>query len=184
MTNETTEATRIHPFEAAGLGIAPFKFVGMDRKVGPIDLGGGMFAGAPGQPMGTCDYCGNGIADCCNIKSADGKFFVVGTTCVEKTTSKGARLLTEVQQAVKAARKVATDARNAAKIEAARAGLEIEAVREYLASKESPNAYRASKGDTLLDWAVWMMRSAGTTGRLEVARVVAAVQEKISKVAA
>jgi hypothetical protein len=34
--------------------------------------------------MGTCDYCGNGIANICHIKSADGKQFRVGCDCVNK----------------------------------------------------------------------------------------------------
>lgn len=72
MSSET-----IHTFEQAGLGKAPFRFVGMFEKRGPIPCPDGTMIGAPGQPMGTCDFCGNGIAQCCQIESADGKIFVV-----------------------------------------------------------------------------------------------------------
>lgn len=82
-------ATHIHKFEMAGLGKAPFKFVGIEELRGPITLLGGIQVGAPGQPMGSCDYCGNGIAICCRIRSSDGKEFVVGSTCVGKVGDKG-----------------------------------------------------------------------------------------------
>lgn len=45
----------IHPFEAANLGIAPFRFVGCTENV---------FVAHPGavpKAGGSCDYCGNGI---------------------------------------------------------------------------------------------------------------------------
>lgn len=75
----------LHPFESAGLGKAPFRYVGMEHKVGPVMMADGITQiGAPGQPMGTCDYCLNGIAFCFRIRSADGKEFTVGCDCVEK----------------------------------------------------------------------------------------------------
>lgn len=83
----------IHRFEAAGLGKAPFRFLGAEERRGPIkflDESGVMLeVGAPGQPMGTCDYCGQGIAICCKIRSADGREFIVGTDCVRKTGDAG-----------------------------------------------------------------------------------------------
>lgn len=80
---ETIRET-VHKFEAAGLGKAPFTFLGMERRVGPIDLGNGMSVGAPGQPMGVCDFCGTGIADCYIIRSADDKHSIVGCDCIRK----------------------------------------------------------------------------------------------------
>jgi len=70
-----------HAFERAGLGLAPFRYAGMEEKVYVA------FPGAPAQPAGTCDYCGNGIKYCCHVKSADGKEFIVGTDCIEKVHS-------------------------------------------------------------------------------------------------
>lgn len=62
------EATYIHPFEKAGLGVAPFRFDGYAEIVFQI----------PGQAPragGSCDYCGTGIRDAFYVKSADGKRF-------------------------------------------------------------------------------------------------------------
>ena len=73
---------KLHPFEISGLGLAPFRFVGFERKVGPINLADGLTIGAAGQPMGMCDHCGQGIANCFSIKSSDGKTFIVGSDCV------------------------------------------------------------------------------------------------------
>lgn len=82
---------KVHVFEKAGLGKAPFTFIGMYVDRGPKNMGNGYTVGSPGQPMGTCDYCGTGIANCCRIQSSDGKVFVVGTDCVEKTGDSGLR---------------------------------------------------------------------------------------------
>lgn len=90
---------KIHKFEEAGLGKAPFQVVGVHEERGPkvtyID-GIRCESGAPGQPVGTCDYCGTGIADCYEIRSSDGKEFVVGSDCVAKTGDAG--LKTKVDQ--------------------------------------------------------------------------------------
>ena len=53
----------IHVFEKAGLGVAPFRFVGVEERRGPIQISATLFVGAPGQPMGSCQLCGTGIAD-------------------------------------------------------------------------------------------------------------------------
>lgn len=64
----------IHPFERAGLGIAPFRCTGVEEKVyGPCN-----------QPAGTCDYCGNGIKYVYHVRSSDGKEFGVGCDCIRK----------------------------------------------------------------------------------------------------
>lgn len=71
----------MHAFERAGLGVAPFRCAGMSEKVYVA------FPGAPAQPAGTCDYCGNGIRYCCHIKDSSGKEFIVGTDCVMKVNA-------------------------------------------------------------------------------------------------
>lgn len=85
MSNSIAKPAKQHPFEAAGLGLAPFRCIGAETRVGPIRLPGGIEVGAPGQPMGTCDFCGTGIAECYVIRSSDGKQFIVGCDCVAKT---------------------------------------------------------------------------------------------------
>ena len=71
-----------HKFELAGLGKAPFVCVGLFQKV--HDCGDGIT-----KPAGTCDFCSNGILNCYLIKSADGKTFIVGSECVNKTGDSG-----------------------------------------------------------------------------------------------
>ena len=91
-------ANTIHPFEAAGLGIAPFRCTGVVEKSGPIKYPNGMEVGAPGQPMGTCEFCGNGIKYCCQIVSHDGRHFEVGCDCVEKLHREDNALATAAQR--------------------------------------------------------------------------------------
>jgi hypothetical protein len=88
-----------HPWERAGLGNHPYRVVGVETRVGPIHLPNGIMVGAPGQAMGTCDYCGQGIKECFKILAADGKRFEVGCDCVRRAyTEVGER----VPNAVKA----------------------------------------------------------------------------------
>jgi hypothetical protein len=91
MTTKTDNQNEVgtHVFERSGCGRAPFRFVGCFEDRGPKNLGNGFMVGSPGQPMGVCAHCGTGIAICCTIRDADGKHFVVGSTCVEKTGDDG-----------------------------------------------------------------------------------------------
>lgn len=106
-----------HAFERAGLGIAPFHYVGMYEKVYVA------FPGAPAQPSGTCDYCGNGIRYCCQIQSADGKKFIVGTDCVAKVNAESN--VANVKTMESDAKKLAREKRQA-KAAAKRAQREVE----------------------------------------------------------
>ena len=108
-----------HPFEAAGLGQAPFKVRGWERRVGPerfVKNGVEMMAGAPGQPMGSCDFCGTGISICITVESADGKRFVVGSECVLRTHQ-------ECDEVVAQVKKVRAEVRRARQAEVRRARL-------------------------------------------------------------
>lgn len=91
-----------HVFERAGLGLAPYKFLGMEEKRGPIvtELGGGIrqMVGSPGQPMGCCQYCSTGIAYCYWLQSADGKKFYVGSECILKSGDAGLRKVVKDEQ--------------------------------------------------------------------------------------
>lgn len=78
-----------HVFTRSGNGQAPFRCVGYSHRVGPLVLADGSQVGYEGQPMGTCDHCGTGIAECFEILSADGKRFIVGSSCVFKTNDAG-----------------------------------------------------------------------------------------------
>jgi hypothetical protein len=68
---------KVHIFEAAGLGQAPFRLVGMTEKV---------YRAADGTtfPGGTCAFCGTGIRYAFEVSGADGSKFVVGSDCITR----------------------------------------------------------------------------------------------------
>jgi len=82
MKTDNTANVGKHAFEIAGLGLAPFKFVGASENF--ITYPDGTTKAA-----GTCDYCGTGIRLECRIVSADHKESVVGCNCIEKVGDTG-----------------------------------------------------------------------------------------------
>src|SRR6476661_4497421 len=68
MENTTTQTTKtwVHPFEAAGLGKAPYRFTSWWRE------------------RNGCMFCGTGIMNCFGVQAADGKRFHVGCDCIYK----------------------------------------------------------------------------------------------------
>jgi ribosome-binding protein aMBF1 (putative translation factor) len=94
MTNQDSnrDGLKIHPFEARGLGKAPFRFAGQihqDLCYGEAILNRAEYEktgiALTTQPGGTCDYCGTAIKKMYQIVSSDGKTFKVGCDCVMKT---------------------------------------------------------------------------------------------------
>ena len=71
-------ADKQHPFEAARLGAAPFVCLGVSERWHEMP-------GFGRKPGGCCAYCGTGILYAYRIRSADGREFDVGSSCVEKT---------------------------------------------------------------------------------------------------
>ena len=159
----TTQAT-IHPFEKSGLGKAPFRYIGMvaqdiqygQRVVGSI--GGIEITTNPG---GTCDHCGHAILNMFRVQSSDGKTFKVGCDCIRKVDPK-------LSIAISSDMKSYRDARDVARIERAKTHLDDLA----LTSQPHPNAYRASQGETLSDYCLWMFSNAGSTGKITVCRII------------
>lgn len=164
------DTIKIHPFEKAGLGAAPFKCVGAYEKRGPIksyDAKSGVTLeiGYAGQPMGTCDYCGTGIALCFEIKSADGKKFIVGSDCVLRTHTAATAGLTDAErqlvQTVKRENKRLKDAAMDGRIEKAFGSLWS----EY-------NRVLAALGRRGVDYILFCHRFAGRSGKTKVARMI------------
>lgn len=168
MPTRTDSAQEIgmHVFERAGLGKAPFQFIGMERKVGPIKLANGMECGAPGQAMGSCEFCGTGIADCCQIRSADGKTFIVGTTCVNKTGDIGLIKAYKRSPEYRDHQRKTRHDRETKKIEELKSKMEDPATRERLSSMPHPSEYHKEK--TALDYAEWMMDHSGNSGKIRL----------------
>lgn len=167
MSNATTPSG-LHLFEKAGLGKAPFRVMGVSNKVGPIrhEKNGITYeVGSPGQPMGCCEYCGQGIKECWSIKSSDGNVFDVGCECVTKTGDAG---LTNVVNAHKA--KINREKRKD------KGNRDREFVDETLADASAaarlaamPHPRAAINADyfgslTALDYAAFMRKNSGNAG--------------------
>ena len=157
----------IHPFEKAGLGKAPFKFVGM-REIAFV------IPGVMNKAGGSCDYCGTGIRWACDIVGADGKRFKVGTDCVRKVHAKGTPLLNEMELAMKnakaavAAKKAAVAAEKlAARVKVAET--KLEAAPELLKGAPHPFGFG---GKTLRDYVEFLLRFGGAAGRTKACKFV------------
>lgn len=176
-------APTIHPWEKAGLGRAPFQWLRVSRRVGPIRYIGKdgleIQVGAPGQPMGCCAYCGEGIAECHEICSADGKRFIVGCDCVRRVSAPGSKVLTDVERASRDLRNKAARKRTAkaAKVSKARVAelLADEALCERLRAKPSAYPWKAAEGATALDDAEWLAEHAGHAGRVKLIKQLEAL---------
>lgn len=165
----------LHPFERAGLGLAPFRLSYVEERRGPIrtQIEPGIFVevGAPGQPMGTCDYCGQGIAICCGIESADGRRFIVGSDCVAKLERESNRADTATDALIREVKRNVRSlqiARESKRIEAAKLAIGNKA--EALAAQPHPKA----AGLTLLDYVRFLFANGGHSGQLRAARYVEA----------
>lgn len=160
---------QVHAFERAGLGKAPFRVVGVEVRYGPIpilDKNGhptGGSVGAPGQPMGTCQFCSQGIAECWIIRSSDGKTFDVGCECVRKTGDAGLR------KSMAPHKRKMDHAKADARIERAKESMMDADVIHALESQPAP---RGSRAPNALSWVRWMMQNAGRAGMIRAARLV------------
>ena len=96
---------RMHKWEEAGLGQAPFAFNCVTQNAGS---------------RATCDYCGTAITYEFWIDSHDGKRFKVGCDCVAKVEHDN-NLLDDVQRAQARLQAAQREARKAAKLAAAEA---------------------------------------------------------------
>lgn len=106
---KTDDATLVgaHVFTRSGLGAAPFRFLKMFEKTYQAH------PDAPRQPGGSCAHCGTAITIHCEIQSADGRKFVVGSTCVEKTGDAGLIRAFRQSPAVRAKARAARAAKDA-----------------------------------------------------------------------
>ena len=155
-----------HIFERADLGKAPFKYVGYSEERGPKYLGNGLWAGAPGQPMGSCDYCGTGIAHVFHVKSADGHRFKVGSECVKKLGDAGLRRVISAE-----VRKHQLE-REERRIQAVRAIWDAcERLRIECEDYHHPSPYMNKQGLSYRDYVEFMFDgNGGHSGCLRVAR--------------
>lgn len=172
----------IHKFEQAGLGLAPFRVIGCFEDRGPHrhtnSDGIETIVGSPGQAMGCCEYCFTGIALCFQIKSSDGKQFVVGSSCVYKTGDKG--LVDPVKRTVNRLASKARKEREAKRIAEGVEYLAREDVRAQLDALPHPRDWARDQGQTMLDSVVWMMANAGNSGKLRTIRQARKLTEVVA----
>jgi hypothetical protein len=170
----------IHPFEAAGLGTAPFKFVGSWRSIYVA------CQGAPAQPGSSCDYCGQSISDVYDILSADGKRFHVGSDCVMKVYARSDIGVDDVAKDVAAAKRVL--GREKREEKSKRDWDDVNATWDNITQEtkdrmgELPHPMGFSDRETgkpltLWDWAEWMYNHAGLKGRKQVMKVIKKYEE-------
>lgn len=182
-------AAKVHPFEARGLGSAPFRCIGVERRVGPIrTIVGGVTCevGAPGQPMGTCAYCGTGIADCYAVKSSDGKEFVVGCDCVRRVSAEFdgtippdfRRAIAKLEREKRDEKRVEKEAKVAARVVVVREILSANP--NLLKDEQHPSPWRATQGETLRDYAEWVLSNAGASGRDAICKMVEQAAAKVT----
>lgn len=157
---ETKQVETIHAFEKAGLGKAPFRYLGMvyqDISYGLLNIkvqgANGELIDAQTTPGGTCDYCGHYILNMFRIESADGKKFKVGCDCIRKCGDAG--LVKIAKDQISAAERTKR-AEKKIKAEAAAKDLCFATDFEQFRSIPHPTSYRATEGETMADWCEWM----------------------------
>lgn len=153
---------RIHPFEEAGLGKAPFHFDGVTENV--YTTGNG----AHSQPGGCCKYCFHGIRYEFWVVSADGERFPVGCDCIRKISSKGSKMLSEAEKAQKELKRQKAEEKLQTRIKSAKAILDSDS--NLLADMPHPSEWR--KEDSLRDYVNWMFENAGNSGMTRACRII------------
>ena len=143
----------VHPFEKAGLGKAPFRYVGASEN--HIKHADGSM-----QPAGTCDYCGTGISLQMHIKSSDSRCFIVGCDCVQKLDwednqlSKLAKAVQNKHRSVQAKKRTQVQAENLETL--------IEENKEKLMALPHPKGWETK---TYLDYILWLAPKCEKTGK-------------------
>lgn len=171
----------VHPFERAGLGTAPFRYVGSTDTAAGVDGMGLRRVGetADGHtvhttPGGTCAYCGMAIVILCKVRSADGRRFHVGTDCIARVGEWDPRLAAAAKRAKLARNRARKAARDGARIAAALEALP--AARANLEAQPHPSPRAAARGLTLADWVDFIFERGGTAGKLRACKAIEAAR--------
>lgn len=155
------EKSKVHPFERAGLGMAPFRFVG--HFVSKYQA----CPGAPIQPGSSCDYCGTGIMDVFRIRSTDGKEFKVGCDCVRRTYAQfDGTIPPEFRKAIAEMERQKREVKRQAKWEKAVAQRKetlaaLQAQPALFADQPHPTPSMANAGKTLRDYYLYCLEHGG-----------------------
>jgi hypothetical protein len=160
----TTPATVAHVFETAGLGQAPYKFLGIRKVTFQACYG------APVQPGACCMFCSTGIVYQFWLRSADNKTFFVGSDCIYKSGDAGLKSI--IDPHVKAHEAEMRRERENHFISEFKAFTERVDYwkRTELTGQPHPNSYWASTGKTLADYQFFCYSHAGQSAKAKMAR--------------
>ncbi len=137
-----------HPFEAAGLGTAPFQFLFCERVVAD-----------------NCQFCGTKIRYRFFCKGADGHRFFVGSDCVKKTSA-DTRFGYDVESADRLIRKDAADEALRCRVEFAHAALDA----DLALLTDMPHSL-GWRGKSARNEVVWLL-NAGKTNTTKAVRMI------------
>lgn len=159
-----TPVKQIHVFEKAGLGAAPYQYLGIEKQ------------------STSCQYCGTGILFKFWLRSADGKQFFVGSDCIFKSGDAG--LARVISDDVRKHQKELRDDRSAALVATFESFLKANP--DFFANDKRPHpyAYYAAQGKTQGDYNKFCYEHAGTSKKASLARqflIAAGVQLPATK---
>lgn len=164
--------SRVHPFERAGFGHAPYKCTGHTRMVFRA------VPDAPAQPGTCCDYCGTGIMDVYFVKSEDGVTFKVGCDCVWKVFREfDGTIPPDFRQEVARVEAEKRDERRRIRHDrvmarVARVRTALDAAPALFANQPHPYEYHAKQGKTLRDYYEWVLAHGGDNGRISTCQII------------
>lgn len=159
MKTDNQEHVGRHVFEIAGLGLAPFRFVGLSENAL-------RFPDGSSKAGGSCDYCGAGIRWECHIRSADGRRSKIGCDCVRKCGDAGLLQAYKSSPEFRAHQRQLREAKNAMVFGALKALIAVHA--DQLRAMPHPhNFVDRQSGNPLnrLDYVNWMFDHCGASGR-------------------
>lgn len=164
MRTDNIAEVGMHVFERAGLGVAPYSFVGCYEKVFQA------CPDAPRQPGASCDYCGTGIMLVFEVRSSDGKVFKVGCNCINKTGDAGLIKAYKNSPEVRARTAMMRHAREDRIIN--QFLTEMPGYFDSFANEPHPNAYFAAQGKSKADYLNYMWKMNGRTGKAKWAKAL------------
>jgi hypothetical protein len=148
--NAMTHTGSVHVFERAGLGKAPYSYLGIEKE------------------STSCQFCGTGIIFKFWLRSADGKRFFVGSDCIFKSGDAGLARLIDAD--VKKHQKELRDDRNKALIETFEAFMAANP--GYWSRDTRPHPFRwlAAQGKTMGDYQRFIYEHGGASKKASLAR--------------
>lgn len=171
-----SEIDRVHPFEHAGFGHAPYHCFGSsEAKHYP----------APGicLPGASCDYCGTGIMQVYHVISRDGVKFKVGSDCVRKVCKEfDGQIPESFRKEFARVEWLKRDARREAKwerlkVRRERARVILAAHPDAFTDVQHPTPSFARQGLTLRAYWEWMLDKAGVSGMTMACKQIEALDD-------